>query len=246
MRLVGTLVAVTALFAAPSASGATTSAAPMFRALVFTKTTGYRHDSIPAAIAAVEQLGAQNGFAVDQTEDAGAFTDANLARYRVVVFLLTTGDVLDDDQQSAMQRFVEAGNGWVGVHSAADTEYDWPYYGVLVGAYFKAHPAVQQASVHIEAPDTPATAGLPSTWVRTDEWYDFRTNPRPDVTVLATVDESTYTGGMMGADHPIAWTHLSPGGGRAVYTAMGHTIASYADPLFRGHLAGAIRWVAGR
>jgi len=213
---------------------------------VFTKTAGFRHDSIPAAIAAVRQIGVANGFGVDQTEDAGVFTDANLVRYRAVMFLLTTGDVLDDAGQAAFEAWVNAGGGWLGVHSAADTEYDWPYYGALVGAYFKAHPAVQQATVRIEAPDTPATAGLPSPWVRTDEWYDFRTNPRPDVTVLATVDESTYTGGTMGADHPIAWTHLTPGGGRAVYTAMGHTIASYADPLFRAHLAGAIRWVAGR
>jgi len=217
-----------------------------FRVLAFSRTAGFRHDSIPAAVAALSELGAANGYVMEATEDPAEFTADNLARFQVVVFLLTTGDVLDDAGQAAFEAWVNAGGGWVGVHSAADTEYDWPYYGVLVGAYFKAHPAVQQATVRIEAPDTPATAGLPSPWVRTDEWYDFRTNPRPDVTVLATVDESTYTGGTMGADHPIAWTHLTPGGGRAVYTAMGHTIASYADPLFRAHLAGAIRWVAGR
>ena len=125
--------------------------------LAFTKTTGYRHASIPAAIAALQKLGTQNGFAVDQTEDAGAFTDANLAQYQVVVFLLTTGDVLDDDQQAALQRFVEAGHGWVGVHSAADTEYDWPWYGGLLGAYFESHPAIQQATLTVDDPTNPST-----------------------------------------------------------------------------------------
>jgi hypothetical protein len=194
-----------------------------FRVLLFSRTAGFRHDSIPSAVAALTELGGANGYTTEATEDPTQFSPLNLARFRVVVFLLTTG-----------------------VHSAADTEYDWPYYGALVGAYFKAHPTVQQASVRLEAADTPATAGLPSPWVRTDEWYDFRSNPRPNVTVLATVDESTYTGGTMGPDHPIAWTHPTPGGGRAFYTAMGHTITSYAEPLFRAHLAGAIRWVAGR
>jgi type 1 glutamine amidotransferase len=217
-----------------------------FRVLLFSRTAGFRHDSIPAAVAALSDLGEANGYTAEATEDPAQFSADSLARFRVVVFLLTTGDVLDDGQQAAFEAWVNAGGGWVGVHSAADTEYDWPFYGTLVGAYFKAHPNVQQASVRIEAADTPATTGLPSPWVRTDEWYDFRANPRPNVTVLATVDESTYTGGTMGADHPIAWTHPTPGGGRAFYTAMGHTITSYAEPLFRAHLAGAIRWVAGR
>jgi type 1 glutamine amidotransferase len=162
-----------------------------------------------------------------------------------VVFLLTTGDVLDDDQQAAFETWIGAGGGYVGVHSAADTEYDWPFYGTLMGAYFLSHPDIQQASVDVEA-DHPTIVGLPSPWVRTDEWYNFQTNPRPNVTVLATVDESTYTGGTMGADHPITWSHPTGGGGRAFYTAMGHTDESYCDPLFRRLLVGALRWVAGR
>jgi type 1 glutamine amidotransferase len=217
-----------------------------FRVLLFSRTAGFRHDAIPAAVAALTELGATNGYVAEATEAPSAFTADNLARFQVVVFLLTTGDVLDDAGQAAFEAWVGAGGGYLGVHSAADTEYTWPFYGALVGAYFKAHPAIQKASVVIEAPDQPGTVGLPSPWVRTDEWYDFQSNPRPNVTVLATVDETTYTGGMMGADHPIAWSHATPGGGRAFYTAMGHTIASYADPLFRQHLAGAIRWVAGR
>ncbi len=141
--------------------------------------------------------------------------------------------------------WIGAGGGYLGVHSAADTEYAWPFYGTLVGAYFKSHPAVQPANVAVEVADHPAMAGLTSPWMRTDEWYDFQTNPRDSVTVLATVDESSYTGGTMGPDHPIAWSHPTPGGGRALYTAMGHTQESYADPAFRKHLTGALRWVAG-
>ena len=140
---------------------------------------------------------------------------------------MTTGDVLDAAGQTAFETWIAGGGNYVGVHSAADTEYDWPFYGQLVGAYFKQHPAaIQPAAVKIEVTDHPATAGLPSAWMRTDEWYDFQTNPRATVTVLATVDESTYTGGTMGADHPIVWTHTTTGGGRALYTAMGHTMES--------------------
>ena len=217
-----------------------------FSVLLFSRTTGFRHDSIPAAVAALTELGSANGYAVEATEDPAMFTAANLARFRVVVFLMTTGDVLDATAQAAFETWIAGGGNYVGVHSAADTEYGWPFYGQLVGAYFKQHPAIQSATVKIEVTDHPATAGLPTAWTRTDEWYDFQTNPRATVTVLATVDESTYSGGTMGADHPIVWTHATTGGGRALYTAMGHPIAAYAEPQFRAHLAGAIRWAAGR
>lgn len=217
-----------------------------FRVLLFSRTTGFRHTSIPAAIAALTSLQDAGGYVAEATEDPAQFTADNLARFQVVVFLLTTGDVLDDTQQAAFEAWVGAGGSYVGVHSAADTEYDWPFYGELMGAYFLSHPAIQQASVTIEVADHPATAGLTSPWVRTDEWYDFRTNPRPNVTVLATVDESSYMGGVTGADHPIMWAHPTGGGGQAFYTAMGHTDQSYADPAFRGMLVGALRWAAGR
>jgi type 1 glutamine amidotransferase len=217
-----------------------------FRALLFSRTAGFRHDSIPAAIAALTALQGSGGFVVEATEDATVFNAGDLARFQVVVFLMTTGDVLNDQQQAAFEAWIAAGGGYLGVHSAADTEYDWPFYGALVGAYFKMHPVVQPAAVVVEQADHPATRGLSSPWTRTDEWYDFRTNPRPSVTVLATVDEQSYTGGTMGADHPIAWSHPTGGGGRALYTAMGHTQDSYADPAFRQHLLGALRWVAGR
>jgi type 1 glutamine amidotransferase len=229
-------------------TAAAPAADPPWRILVFTKTADFRHASIPVAIQAVQALGAQNGFGVDQTEDAGAFTDANLAGYRAVMFLLTTGDELNDAQQAAFQRYIEAGGGFVGVHSAADTEHDWPFYGTLVGAYFVSHPDVQPASVDLDpgATGDPAVAELPSPWLRTDEWYNFDHDPRPEVTVLETVDESTYTGGTMGADHPITWAHPTGGGGRAFYTAMGHTDDSYRDPLFQRLLVSGLRWAAGR
>jgi type 1 glutamine amidotransferase len=228
------------------AAAATDVASDAFHVLLFSRTTGFRHDAIPTAIAALTDLGTANGFVVEATEDPSAFTAADLARFRVVVFLMTTGDPLDAAGQTAFESWIAAGGGWIGVHSAADTEYDWPFYGQLVGAYFKQHPALQQARVNIEVADHPATARLPSPWMRTDEWYDFQTNPRATTTVLATVDESSYSGGTMGADHPLVWTHATAGGGRALYTAMGHTQESYADPSFRQHLVGAIRWAAGR
>jgi cytochrome c len=214
------------------------------RVLVFSRTAAYRHASIPVAVAAVIHLGDEHGYIVDATEDAGAFTDANLARYRAVVFLLTTGDVLNEAQQAAFERFIRAGGGFAGVHSASDTEYGWAWYGQLVGAYFRRHPPIEPAVVRIEDADHPSTASLPASWRRTDEWYDFRTNPRQTVHVLATVDESTYSGGGMGRDHPIAWCHRFDGG-RSWYTAMGHGADSYADANFLSHLEGGIETVAG-
>jgi len=214
------------------------------RVLVFSRTAGFRHDSIPAGIRAIRELGAAHGFGVDATEDPGWFTAGRLGRYRAVVFLNTTGNVLDAGQQSAFESYIRGGGGFVGVHSASDTEYDWAFYGELVGAYFSAHPAVQRATIRVEDRTNPATAHLDATWERVDEWYNFRTNPRSTAHVLATLDESTYTGGTMGADHPIAWCR-EYAGGRAFYTAGGHTVESYGEPAFRAHLLGGIRWAAG-
>ena len=214
------------------------------RVLVFSKTAGFRHDSILDGIAAIRGLGAENGFAVDATEDASVFDDTRLAPYAAVVFLCTTGDILDEKQQAAFQRFIEAGGGFVGVHSAADTEYDWAWYGGLMGAYFQGHPAIQPASLVVVDRVHPSTRTLPSRWDRTDEWYNFRSNPRARVHVLATADEATYSGGEMGADHPIAWCQFYDGG-RAWYTALGHTRESYAEPFFLRHLLGGIQFAAG-
>ena len=222
-----------------------TSASESFQVLVFSKTTVFRHASIEPGIAALKTLGTQHGFQVDATEDAGAFTSDNLASYGAVVFLNTTGDVLDATQQAAFEGYIRAGGGFVGIHSAADTEYDWAWYGELVGGYFKHHPpGVHQADVQVLDPHFPATAGLPARWSRTDEWYDYQANPRGKVHVLATLNEKSYEGGQMGADHPIMWAHEYDGG-RAFYTGLGHTDASYTEPLFLQHVLGAIRWAAG-
>lgn len=213
------------------------------RVLVFSRTTGFRHDSIPDGIAAVRQLGQQNGFDVDATEDATAFNDANLSRYQAVVFLSTTGNVLDGNQQTAFERYIGGGGGFVGVHSATDTEYDWPWYGGLIGAYFQSHPDIQRATILLEDSTHPSTLGLPAAWSRTDEWYNFRLNPRGQVKLLAKLDETTYRGGAMGADHPICWCQLYDSG-RSWYTAGGHTKESFSEPLFRQHLLGGIEFAA--
>ncbi|GAA3503829.1 lectin [Streptomyces prasinosporus] len=228
---------------APEPRG-TAVADPAYEVLVFSRTAGFRHSSIDDGIAALRELGAANGFTVDATEDARAFTADNLARYEAVVFLSTTGDVLGDAQQTAMEQYVENGGGYVGVHAAADTEYDWPFYAGLAGALFRSHPAVQQATVEVEDRAHDATAHLGATWQRTDEWYDYRTNPRATAHVLASLDESSYSGGAMSGDHPIAWCK-DYRGGRAFYTGGGHTDESYAEPAFRRHLLGGIRWAAG-
>ncbi|MFB7334358.1 DUF1080 domain-containing protein [Streptomyces adustus] len=214
------------------------------RVLVFSKTAGFRHDSIPQGIEAVQQLGRANGFTVDTTEDAAAFTGKNLSRYDAVVFMSTTGDVLDAAQQDAFEGYVRHGGGYVGVHSAADTEYDWAFYGGLAGAYFQNHPAIQPATVNVEDRAHAATSHLGRTWERTDEWYNYRSNPREHAHVLASLDETSYTGGTMEGDHPIAWCQDYQGG-RAFYTGGGHTKESYADPAFRQHLLGGIRWAIG-
>jgi len=220
------------------------STQPRFAVLVFSKTTGFRHDSIPHGIVTIKTLGAHHGFSVDSTEDATRFTDVELARYQVVVFLSTTGDILDDGQKAAFERYIRSGGGFAGIHSASDTEYRWAWYGRLVGAYFAGHPEIQRATVRIEDLGHASTRGLPPIWERTDEWYNFRNNPRGTVHVLATLDEATYSGGKMGADHPIAWCQAIDGG-RSWYTAMGHTTESFVEPLYRLHLLGGIESAAG-
>ena len=238
------LVVFAILGASINRSAAAESTQPRFTVLVFLKTSAFRHDSIPQGIAAIQTLGAENGFAVDSTEDAARFTDEELARYKVVVFLCTTGDILDTDQKAAFERYIRSGGGFVGIHSASDTEYQWAWYGRLVGAYFASHPQIQHATVRIEDLGHAMTEGLPATWERTDEWYNFRSNPRGKVHVLATLDEATYAGGKMGVDHPIAWCQEIDGG-RSWYTAMGHTSESYVEPLYRLHVLGGVESAAG-
>ena len=226
----------------PAAAGAQSGGEA--RVLVFSETAAFRHGSIPVGRAAIQQLGAQNGFQVDLTEDSSQFNDANLAQYDAVVWLSTTGDVLTDEQQAAFERYIQGGGGFAGIHSASDTEYDWPWYGGLVGAWFESHPRVQSAVIDVSDAAHPSTRMLPERWERRDEWYDFRRNPGDDVTVLLRLDEESYRGGEMDGDHPIAWCHEYDGG-RAWYTGGGHTRASFREPLFRRHVLGGIRWAMG-
>jgi type 1 glutamine amidotransferase len=244
--------------AGPAATGSGGGGQPEFSALVFSKTAAFRHDSIPAGVAAIRELGARHHFTVEATEDAAAFTDANLARFDVVIWLSTTGDVLDEAQQAAFERYIRAGGGYAGIHAASDTEYDWAWYGGLVGAYFRDHPGLvnpqfQVATVKVLGRGTAATRNLPHRWVREEEWYNFRTNPRHTVRVLAEVDERTYDprgysvpGGSpgMGRHHPISWCQPYDGG-RAFYTAMGHKAEYYSEPLLLAHILGGIRMAAG-
>lgn len=233
-----------AALSVPPAGAAVPEPRAAERVLVFSKTAGYRHDSIPDGIAAIRELGDAHGFTADATEDGADFTERNLARYDAVVFLSTTGDVLDAEQQSAFEQYVHEGGGYVGVHAAADTEYDWPFYGGLAGAWFDSHPQIQPASVDIEDRAHPATAHLGESWERTDEWYNYRSNPRAQARILASLDEDSYEGGTMEGDHPLAWCQEYEGG-RAFYTGAGHTRESYVDDAFRTHLLGGIRYATG-
>ena len=231
---------------AESAADERADVVPRFSVLVFSKTdtAGFRHASIPQGIETIRALGDEHYFAVDATEDASAFTTDSLRQYDAVIFLNTSGDVLGPVQQSAFERYVQSGGGFVGVHGASATEYDWLWYGRLVGAFFDEHPDVQEATINVANATHPSTLHLPTSWTRTGEWYNFRTDPTDSVDVLLTLDEASYEGGTMGEAHPIAWTHEYDGG-RAFYTGLGHTKEGYADPLFRQHLFKGIEWAAG-
>jgi type 1 glutamine amidotransferase len=208
--------------------------------LIFSKTNGYHHACIPVGIAAIQKLGEENGFSVDSTTDSLSFSKKNLKKYAAVIFLCPTGEVLGPDQEAAFKQYIQNGGGFVGIHSATDCEYDWPWYNRLVGAWFKSHPKQQEAKLLIVNKNHPSTAGMPDTWIRKDEWYNFR-DLNPDVTVLIKIDESSYTGGENGGNHPMAWYHNFDGG-RAFYTEMGHTDESYVDPMYLKHLLGGIEW----
>ncbi len=241
----------------------TTDPSAKFNILVFSKTAGFRHSSIDEGITAIKLLGEQNGFGVDAIEEASLFTDAFLARYDAVVWLSTTGDVLDDDQQAAFERFIRAGHGYVGIHSAADTEYTWPWYGKLVGAYFRNHPnGTPTATILREDGNHLSTRHLPAAWTRVDEWYNYQSidnpvingggvdfSPRANpVHVLLAMDESTYNesdgSDDVDDDHPISWCHRYDGG-RAWYTGLGHTEASFVEPEFLQHILGGIEVATG-
>lgn len=211
--------------------------------LLFTKTAGFRHGNIPVGVEALQEIGTQLGLSVMHTEDSAVFTDDGLADVAVVVFFSTTGNILDDAQQAAFERYIQSGGGFVGIHAATDTEYGWPWYNGLVGGYFAGHPKVQPAEMDVLIRDHPSTKHLPERWHRTDEWYNFKSLV-DGLEILINLDETTYEGGNMGENHPIAWFREYDGG-RSWYTGGGHTKASFSEPDFLKHIAGGIAWAAG-
>jgi cytochrome c len=216
--------------------------------LVFSKTLMFHRASITNGIAAIKQLGTEHGFHVDATEDSNWFTPANLAKYKVVVFLSTSGDILDQAQQTAFKDYIERGGGLTAIHAgvAGDvaTAGSWPWYGEALCARFTNHSGIVQATVNVEDRKNPSTSPLPEHWVRADEWYNFISSPRGQARVLASLDETTHQGGTMGKDHPIAWSK-QVGKGRIWYAALVHTEASFTEPLFLKHLLGGIEVAAG-
>ena len=198
---------------------------------------------IAAGKLAIIKLGKENNFLVDTTEDASVFTPENLKKYATVVFLSTTGNVLDSIQQLAFEHYIKSGGGFVGIHSATDTEYDWPWYGQLVGAYFGSHPAQQTATFNIIDTNNIATRFLPRSWKRHDELYNFKWIGE-GLHVLIKIDENSYTGGKNGDNHPMSWYHDFEGG-RAFYTALGHDNTSFEDPLYLKHVLGGIEYALG-
>ncbi|QNL52224.1 ThuA domain-containing protein [Olivibacter sp. SDN3] len=211
--------------------------------LVFSKTNGFRHDSIEKGTATIEALGRDNGFEVVHTEDSTLFTSDYLDKFKAVIFLSTTGDILNDAQQQAFENYIQQGGGFVGVHAAADTEYGWPWYNKLVGAWFLSHPKQQNATIDVLDKNHPSTKHLPDQWTRWDEWYNYK-DINQETTVLMKLDENSYEGGENKGNHPIAWYHAYDGG-RAFYTGLGHTKESYDEVDFQKHLLGGIKYAMG-
>ncbi|MFD3666017.1 ThuA domain-containing protein [Streptomyces sp. NPDC058659] len=218
---------------------------PTADVLIYTRTAGYRHDSIPAGAAALAEIAHERGWGAEVTEDPAAFTPGRLAGCAAVVLLSTTGTVLTPEGRAAFAAYLRGGGALLAVHAAANAEPDWPFYGELLGTRFDGHPEIQPGTVLVEDPGHPATAPLPDRWAWTDEWYNFTANPRgAGVRVLARADETSYSGGTLGDDHPLVWCREIDRG-RVFFTALGHSSEAYDDPAFRAHLSGALAWLTG-
>jgi len=211
--------------------------------LVFSKTAGYRHQSIEKGIEAIKKLGNENDFVVEATENSDVLV-ANLNKYSAVVFLNTTGDVFTEKQQKTFKKYISKGGGFIGIHAATDTEFDWPWYGNMVGAYFMSHPHKQNATIDVVDKKHRSTKFLSDKWVKYDEWYNFKSINK-DINVLLKLDENSYSGGKNGNNHPIAWYHIYDGG-RIFYTGLGHTKQSYEDVTFLKHVLGGILYAMGK
>jgi hypothetical protein len=217
-----------------------------FKALLVTTTRGWHHESIHAGVIAIQQLGVKHHFQVDLLEDHNGFNDKTLANYQVVIFLNTTGDIFNEQEQKAMEAFIQSGKGFMGIHSASDTEYDWAWYTKLVGRMFKSHPAIQSARLNILDTNFPGLEGFANNKQWTDEWYEYSPDKITGLKTILSVDESTYkptTTNAMGSFHPIAWYHDFDGG-RSFYTNLGHMPTDYSDPAYLSHIAAGIIWAA--
>jgi len=232
----------------------TTAQVKKIRALLVNTTRGWHHESVHAGFLAIQQLGVRNYFDVVLWEDPDAFTDKYLEQFQVIIFLNTTGDIFDSAQQKVMERFIQSGKGFVGIHSASDTEYDWDWYTKLVGRMFYIHPVIQTARLNIIDSAFPGMQGFSGNKLWTDEWYEFGAEKVNDLHYILAVDENSYDpkaewpnrnkkGVGMGKLHPVAWYH-NYDGGRSFYTALGHMPSVYSDPAFLNHLAAGIFWAA--
>ncbi|WP_137402228.1 ThuA domain-containing protein [Echinicola rosea] len=243
--LIGSFLLITTLLF----SGQSFAQRGQFKALIFSKTQGFRHQSIPNAVKALKDMAKTRVFSVYATEDATIFNDDALKDYDVIIMASTTGDILNDDQKAAFKRFVQSGKGVVGIHSATDTEYNWDWYTKLIGGQFMHHPAQQTARLNVVDSNHPATYHLNEKWLWTDEWYAFK-NFNEDVHILIQLDETSYDPGSrdgksmaMGDVHPMSWYHEYDSG-RVFYTALGHVEAAYEDDDFLDHVYGGIWWAA--
>jgi type 1 glutamine amidotransferase len=214
------------------------------RVLIFCKTNGYHHASITPGIAAIQKLGAENGFLVDTTADSTWFRSKILKKYAVLIFLSPTGKVFGPAEEKALQHYIHHGGGFVGIHAATDCEYNWQWYGDLVGGYFKSHPKQQEARFFVVDSTNAIMQGFSNPWTHFDELYNFK-YLNPDIKVLLKIDETSYTGGANGDNHPFAWYHEFEGG-RSFYTALGHTDADWSDPLFLHHVLAGIQYAMGK
>ncbi len=226
-----------------SCSQAWADASPK-KVLVFTKTTGFRHANIEKGVTVLKNIFSKEGIAVSHTEDANVFLADSLQSFQAVIFFSTTGTILNAEQKTAFQKFIESGRGFMGIHAAADTEYEWPWYANLVGAYFASHPAVQEAKIDVVNRKHLATRHLQKIWMHKDEWYDFK-DVKPGINILMMLDETSYKGGKMGKFHPIAWFQEFKGY-RMFYTGLGHTEESFDDLNFQKQLIGGLKYVMGK
>ncbi len=209
--------------------------------LIVTKAQGFSHTSTEAGVKMFQRHAADWKLTITRADETAGYGGTALRAFDIVVLLNCTGDVFNDDAQTGLQDYVRHGGRILGIHACADAEYNWPWYGDMLGGRFADHPAVQEATCTVELTTHPSTQGLPYHWVRTDEWYNLK-NLASDNILLVSVNEATYNGGTMGGFHPISWCR-DYDGGHVFYTAMGHTDASFSEPNFEAHIKGAMDWL---